>query len=157
MRAALRHLFVRTKAGTCVRMEVPNIDLYHRKHAAWFKSNYEIVDIDTKKRLALIRDALDTLAQRSRPGATIFVIGAATQQDLDAYERNKSDAYNHCCREFCRSNARVHFVDMTALVPLDHVISDQHLTPVGYRLLSSHILDVLKSQKNLEPLETIQR
>src|SRR5207248_5533787 len=76
MRAALRHLYVRTKAGSYARIERPNIRLYLHKRPAWFMANFAIVDIDVRKRLALIQQAFEVIDGRGCPDADIFVMGA---------------------------------------------------------------------------------
>jgi FkbH-like protein len=144
MRASLRHPFVRTKAGTYARMESHNIRMYMRKRATWFAEKFAVVDIDVRNRLVLIHEAFNVIDRQSSPDAQIFVIGASTRTASGLGERVTSDIYNRSCRGFCTNHERFHFVDVMDIVPPAQVVDDQHLTPGGYRLLSIHILDVLR-------------
>jgi hypothetical protein len=146
MRAALNGLYVRTKAGTCARIKNSTAKIYLSKRAAWFQANFATIDVGLSKRFALIQEALEVIDRRSSPDGCIFVMGASAHTDFGLGERVRSDLYNKFCRAFCRTKDRFHFVDVMDIVPRAHFITNQHLTPAGHRLLSIHILDVLRSE-----------
>ena len=144
MRAALNHKFLRTKDDIHVRVERPNIEIYARKRAAWFKENFSIVQISVKERLALFRQAFKFVNAHSCSEAAVFVIGADTHKPGSPVGLAVSGVYNNYCREFCSNNAKFHFVDVANLLTADQVLDTQHLTPAGYRALSVHIMSVLE-------------
>jgi FkbH-like protein len=151
MRAALRHHYVKAKGDILIRMEERNIRLHLENQPDWFRQHFEVVNVGRQERLALIRKSFETIANRKRANADLFLVGANTRKEASFEEKAVSASYNALCKEFCRHNGpKFHFIDIDQIVPQDCLIDSQHFSRAGYHALSVHIMR--ESVREAEPV-----
>lgn len=129
--------YFRTKAGVLLRMNKPQQRFCRRlKTDGWFAQHLSEIVIDDAARLALMAEALDSVAARSR--GTVFVLGCNTRGGANPARRR---AYNQTCLAHCeKSGGRLRYVDVDAIVPAEHLLDDTHFSRPGYHALARHIL-----------------
>jgi len=107
----------------------------------WFDDNFVRIGTDSSTRLARVKEALEAVAKRSRPGARIFLLGAAfsgLERDLG---RQRREQFNDACRDFCAERpGKFHYVDVDAVVGTGHLLGKTHLNRTGYFIVAQHIL-----------------
>lgn len=116
--------------------------LMRSDRALWFAKTFHHRRLPIDSRVALIRAALDRAARLARPGARIFVLGAAEHHGAQAARTARYRApFNAMCRAFCAGTPGAVFVDVdTLLNPGDFVDSD-HYTRLGYHRIARFVTE----------------
>lgn len=137
MAGALRGRYFRTRGGVQLRLTEEICRRISRRHRSWFGLHAEELSLDKSQRLALIIDSFRAIGDRS-PRSRIFVLGTFVERN----GRGIRAEFNRSCRSFCEeNNERFEYVDITNIVPAEHIINGVHFDRQGYLALATHILE----------------
>ena len=140
--------------GMSVRFTSKAAEQIRRGAPEFFDANFEALEPDDDKRLALIMASFDAIGAKCRNGARIFSLGCYTR-GLDSARGRRRVEYNKACRDYCERRPELfRFIDVDAIVPPEALANDTHFTRAGYYALAQYVLGVMRGNEPRAPVRS---
>jgi FkbH-like protein len=143
--------YFKTAKGTWFGLTPAELNAYLRELGSKFPRMFWYLPMGPEKKLSLLEQSLDRLAELAPPGANLFALGVSTWRKRKAETLSDKDLqvreydlflcrkFNECLRAYCQKSSRFTFVDLDAILQEDDMITVTHFHRRGYLAIANFI------------------